>query len=80
MNIELFKEGCLIMFIGMGTVFAFLTIMIYAIQIMTKVIKVINKFSPEILPETKVTKKKTTDDSEIAIAIACAIKERGKTC
>ena len=80
MNIELFKEGCLIMFIGMGTVFAFLTIMIYAIQIMTKIIKVINKFSPEVLPEAKVVKKKSNDDTEVAIAIACAMKERGKAC
>ena len=79
MNFELFKEGTLIMVIGMGTVFFFLIVMIFAMEINSKVLAFINKFMPEEVVETP-TKKvaKKDDDAEIALAIACALHKGGK--
>lgn len=82
MNFELFKAGCLIMIIGMGFVYFFITIMIYCMNIAAKFIKIINKFFPEEIEEDKYTPKKkiTSNDAEIALALACAALKRGKTC
>ena len=82
MDLELLKEGSLIMIIGMGTVFFFLVIMIFAMEISSKVLKFINKFMPEEVEEVKSknTKKQAQDnDAEIALAIACAL-ERSRQC
>lgn len=82
MDLELLKEGSLIMIIGMGTVFFFLVIMIFAMEISSKVLKFINKFMPEEVEEVKSknTKKQAQDnDTEIALAIACAL-ERSRQC
>ena len=82
MDLELLKDGSLIMVIGMGTVFFFLVVMIFAMEMSTSVLKFINKFMPEEIEEIKTTakKKNTTDnDAEIALAIACAL-ERGRQC
>ena len=74
MDMTLLKEGIIIMVIGMGTVFFFLTIMIVAMNINEVVLKFIGKFFPEEVPELKTTKKKVeSNDDEVALAIACAI-------
>lgn len=80
MNPEVWSLGLTIMVIGMGVVFAFLTLMIFTMQASTKVIEIINKIWPEALPEVKTTKKKQTknDDAQIAIAIACAFDKEAK--
>ena len=71
--------GITIMVIGMSGVFVFLAIMIVVINITTKVIQIINKYFPEPnLNEANVQKKKQDDKSEIAVAIAAAIRERAK--
>ena len=77
MDLTLVKDGIFVMVIGMGTVFIFLTIMIFAMQINAKFLKFINKFFPEEIPQEKLTKRKVSknDDEEIALAIACAIAE-----
>ena len=77
MNIELFNEGCLIMFIGMGFVFFFLFAMICVMNLNAIVMQWLAKFMPEEVVEDKYAKKKVTktDDTEIAIAIACAVAE-----
>ena len=83
MNIELLKEGCFIMIIGMGFVYFFICIMIWVMGLSAKFIKVINKYFPEAVEEDKYQpKKKANDnDAEIALAIACALAKRnGKTC
>jgi len=78
MNIELLMTGLKLMIIGMGTVYLFIIIMIYCMQIMSKIIKLINKYFPEVIEDKNKTKKKIKqDDTEIAIAIALAMKERG---
>lgn len=74
---EALKEGFIIMVIGMGTVFMFLTIMVYAMNICTKLIGYINKYFPEEGvnegANCKNSKKKSNNDAEIALAIAAAI-------
>ncbi|MBQ8476584.1 OadG family protein [bacterium] len=77
MNIELFFTGLKLMVIGMGIVFTFLVVMIFAMQITTRVIIFINKFFPEEVPEVKPKKSIKKDDAEIAIAIALAMREGG---
>ena len=79
MDMTLLKEGAIVMVIGMGTVFFFLTIMIGAMNINEKVLKFIGKFFPEEVPEVKTAKKKVeSNDDEIALAIACAIHQGQK--
>lgn len=74
MDMTLLKEGAIIMAIGMGTVFFFLTIMIGAMNINEKVLKFVGKYFSEEVPEIKTTKKKVeSNDEEIALAIACAV-------
>ena len=76
MDITLLKEGAIIMAIGMGTVFFFLTIMIGTMYLNESILKFVGKYFPEEAPETKTIKKKVeTNDEEIALAIACAIKQ-----
>lgn len=79
MDIALIKEGLIVMIIGMGTVFIFLTIMIFAMNINKFVLKFIGKYFPEEIPEVKSVKKKAeSSDDEIALAIACAIHNAQK--
>lgn len=79
MDMTLLKEGAFIMAIGMGTVFFFLVIMIFAMNINKKVLNFIGKYFPEEVPEVKTTKKKTdSKGDEIALAIACAIRKARK--
>ena len=68
------KEGLVLMCIGMGVVFAFLCILVFAMQIMSCVVKFINKFFPEAVEvvEKKGTKKNVSEDEAIAVAIAVA--------
>ena len=80
MDLALLKEGVVITVLGMGTVFLFLTLMIFAMRINEFVLKFVNKFCPEEIPEVKTVQKKTNNkDDEIAVAIACAIKQRAKS-
>ena len=79
MDMTLLKEGAIVMVIGMGTVFFFLAIMIFAMNINERVLKFIGKYFPEEVPEVKTTKKKVENsDDEIALAIACAINQASK--
>lgn len=82
MNLELLKVGCLVMIIGMGFVYFFITIMIWVVDIASKIIKFAGKFFPEEIEEEKYTPKKSraNNDAEIALAIACAAAERSKSC
>lgn len=80
MDLTLFKEGFFVMVIGMGTVFIFLTIMIFAMNINSYVLKFVNKYFPEEIPADKTPNKKksSSNDDEIALAIACAVNAAGK--
>ena len=75
MSGELFNTGITITFIGMTVVLAFLTLMIFVMDITSNfIINLLNKYFPEATKEEpkKAKKKVTTDDSEIALAIAIA--------
>ncbi len=69
-NLEL---GLTVMCIGFSTVFVFLIIMIVAMNIQTVIINYLNKVFP-VAPQGSSAPKsiKASDDTEIAIAIACA--------
>lgn len=76
---ENLNVGITLMVIGMAAVFVFLGFMIVAMNITARIIDVINKYFPEPVQEENITrKKKQEDDSEIALAIAAAIRERVK--
>ncbi len=77
-NITLLEDGMIILCIGMGVVFAFLVIMVWAMNIMAVVIKKINNIFPEEIPETNKysQKNKTSSDSEVALAIALAYSQK----
>lgn len=83
MDIEMLKAGSIVMVIGMGTVFFFLSLMIVVMNVTTKVLGFIGKYFPEEVEEekTKVKKtKQTNNDAEIALVVACAIQKGAKQC
>ena len=72
---ELFNTGITITFIGMAVVLAFLTLMIFVMNIASSlIINVLNKYFPEAIKEEpkKAKKKAVSNDNEIALAIALA--------
>ena len=80
MNMTLLNEGIIVTLLGMGTVFFFLTLMIYAMDLTEKVLKFVGKYFPEELPVVATPSNKNKQeksDEEIAVAIACAV--RGST-
>lgn len=81
MNIELWKEGILLMIIGMGVVYFFISIMIVVMNLNSKILGFIGKYFPEKNEEDKPLPKKSNNncDMEMALAIACAMAERGKS-
>ena len=79
MDMTLLKEGAIIMAIGMGTVFFFLAIMIMVMHLNEKVLKFVGKYFPEEIPvESNTKNKKDSNDNEIALAIACAMRKAQK--
>lgn len=72
LNPELWMTGGTTMLVGMGIVFSFLVILVFAIMIMAKCVAIINKLCPLPIEEVKAPKVKASDDAEIALAIAVA--------
>ena len=72
LNAELWLQGGTTMLVGMGIVFSFLVILVFAMLIMTRCVMFINKICPEVVEEPKKIKKAAANDSEIAAAIAVA--------
>ena len=65
------EEGLTVTIMGMGTVFFFLCVLIFAMAITYKILTVVNKFFPEVVLETASVKKiSASNDEEIAVAIA----------
>jgi oxaloacetate decarboxylase gamma subunit len=70
METNLVLEGFKFMGLGMGTVFLFLIVMIFSMNIMSKVL---NKFFPE--PEVNIaTNTAPKDNKKVIAAITAAIK------
>ena len=74
-NPEVWITGGTTMAVGMGIVFSFLVILVFAMLIMSNVVAWLNKVCPLPVAEVKQAKKATTDDSEIAVAIAVAMSQ-----
>lgn len=74
--LNILEEGLVIMCTGMGVVFGFLIVLIFALIIMSKSVIWLNKLFPEVIPEQKSSKPKRQgkDEEEIAIAIAVAVR------
>ena len=72
---EVLVTGGTTMAVGMGIVFSFLVILVFAMLIMANVIAWLNKVCPLPVAEVKQVKKATTDDSEVAVAIAVAMAQ-----
>ncbi len=75
------KEGCIVCVIGMGVVFIFLTLMIFAMNITSKIILYLNKIFPEVVmcpnkPTTNKKNKNFNQEESIAVAIAALIAKR----
>ena len=75
LNPEVWVTGGTTMAVGMGIVFSFLVILVFAMLIMSNVVAWLNKVCPLPVAEVKQAKKATTDDSEIAVAIAVAMSQ-----
>ena len=82
MDLTLLEEGFFVMIIGMGTVFTFLTLMVFVMYANSAILKnIINKYFPEEVPAAKaaVNKKESGNDEEVAAAVACALRKMGKS-
>lgn len=77
MNCELWIQGLVAMCIGMGTVLAFLCLMIVAMHVMSAVVKKLNEIFPELVPQAAGVKKTvSSSDEEVAVAILSALFSR----
>ena len=71
---ELLEEGLIAMCIGMGVVFTFLTVLIIAMHIMSKVVIRLNSIFPEKIEAPAKSKKSAGNEEEqIAVAIAAVM-------
>ena len=74
MNSELWIQGLVAMCIGMGTVLSFLCLMIFAMHIMSAIVKKLNLIFPEVIAQPAGVKKVASyNDEEIAVAILSAM-------
>ena len=72
---ELFNTGITITFIGMAVVLAFLTLMIFVMNITSSlIVNVLNKYFPEAVKEEpkKAKNKVVSNNEDIAVAVALA--------
>lgn len=66
------QEGLVITVVGMGTVLVFLTILVFAMSIMSKVVSWVAKIMPEEVEAPVAVRKEANTDEAIAVAIAVA--------
>lgn len=74
------SDGAVITIVGMLVVFAFLTIMVFAMNVTSKIVEFLNKkFPPKIIEATTAKKRTPTNDDElVAVAIASILNIRGE--
>ncbi|MBR3085202.1 MAG: OadG family protein [Kiritimatiellae bacterium] len=72
MNIELIKQGVVLLVAGMGIVYIFLAILVLVTTIASKVIPHFAYLLPEEAPKKKPAPRADSDDTAIALAIAVA--------
>lgn len=66
------ENGLIITAVGMGVVLLFLTLLVICMNLMAKVIVIINKFMPEVTEETVPVKVNRATEDDVAVAIAVA--------
>ncbi len=66
------QEGLMVTIVGMGTVFMFLTLLVFAMMIMAKIMVYVNKIMPEETQAPAVVRKENNNEDDIAVAIAVA--------
>ena len=69
---EILENGLILLVMGMGFVLCFLTILIFSMRIMSKIVLWLNKIFPEAVEEVKSTAKKVSANVDEAIAVAIA--------
>ena len=72
MSENLLETGLILLCMGMGFVLCFLTILIFSMRIMSKIVLWLNKIFPEAVEEIKTTAKKVSSNVDVAIAVAIA--------
>jgi oxaloacetate decarboxylase gamma subunit len=72
MNNGILENGLILLVMGMGFVLCFLTILIFSMMIMSKVVSWLNKIFPEAVEEVKTAAKKVSSNVDEAIAVAIA--------
>lgn len=73
-NLNVLQDGLTVLCVGFSVVFVFLSVLIFAMGIMGKVVGYLNKIFPVVSPVATASKKaQSSDDTEIAIAIAAAL-------
>ena len=77
---EILENGLILLVMGMGFVLCFLTILIFSMGIMSKIVLWLNKLFPEAVEEVKTAAKKASAnvDEAIAVAIAAIMAKRGQ--
>ncbi|HIQ88874.1 TPA: OadG family protein [Candidatus Galligastranaerophilus faecipullorum] len=65
-------DGTIITIVGMVVVFAFLIIMVYAMDLTAAIVRYLNKKFPPKVVETTTVKKKAPAGEEEAVAVAIA--------
>ncbi len=70
MDLVLLQQGLTVLCLGFAVVFAFLSVMIFAMGIMGRVIGYLNEVFPPQVTSAVPVKKTANEDEEIAVAIA----------
>ncbi len=79
LNPQIWTEGLITMAVGMGIVFTFLVILVFAIVIMAKVVGYLNKICPVAVDEPKAKKQLPSQmQEEIALAVGIAMIQKCK--
>lgn len=70
------EDGTIVMLIGMVVVFLFLTILVLAMHLMSKIVLYFDKIFPQPVVETAYKKKSgKSNDEQVAVAIAALISK-----
>jgi len=76
-NLELLQDGFTVLCVGFSIVFAFLVILIFAMNIMSKIVGFLNKIFPVALPASAPSKQISSSiDEEVAVAIAAVLMKK----
>ena len=66
------QEGLVITIVGMSTVLVFLTILVFAMLLMARIVSFVSKFMPEEAEAPVVVRNEANVNEEVAVAIAVA--------